>query len=254
MVKLTIDDKEIEVTEGTTVLEAAEKLAIYIPTLCHHEALVPYGGCRLCVVEVFKNGTTNLTSSCTYVVEDGLVVKTSTERVQRVRRLVIQLLLAEAPDAPVLQELAVKMGVDRAERLKPRKDDLCILCGRCVRACREVVGVYAIDYAERGYERKVVPPFYRSSPDCIACGTCFYICPTGAITMREVEEGESTRTPDGKELKGPARIMENWKVGLPMKRCKVCGDVIAPDFQLEYFRKKAGLSEDHFDVCPRCRE
>ena len=83
MVKLTIDNKEIEVTQGTTVLEAAEKLSIYIPTLCHHEALMPYGGCRLCVVEVAKNGTTDLTTSCTYKVEEGLSVRTDTARVQK---------------------------------------------------------------------------------------------------------------------------------------------------------------------------
>jgi len=254
MVKFTIDNKEIEVAEGTTVLEAAEKLSIYIPTLCHHEALIPYGGCRLCVVEVSRNGKTDLTTSCTYRAEEGLCVKTNTERVQKVRRLVLELLLSEAPEAQEIKDLAGEMGVIRPERLKPREDDLCILCGRCIRACREVVGVNAIDYAERGYDRKVAPPFYKSSPDCIACGTCFYICPTGAVAMQELEEGEKTRSPEGKELTGPARIMDNWKVSLPMKRCKQCGEVIAPDFQLEYLRKRVALTEDHFDTCPRCRE
>jgi len=254
MVKFTIDNKEIEVTEGTTVLEAAEKLSIYIPTLCHHQALKPYGGCRLCVVEVTKNGKTDLTTSCTYRAEEGLCVRTDTERVLKVRRLVLELLLAEAPDAQEIKDLASEMGVSRSERLKPRKDDLCILCGRCIRACREVVGVNAIDYAERGYDRKVAPPFYKSSPDCIACGTCFYICPTGAVTMQEIEEGEKARSPEGKQVTGPARIMDSWKVTLPMKRCKQCGEVIAPDFQLEYLRKRASLTEDYFDICPRCRE
>ena len=254
MVKFTINNKEIEVADGTTVLEAAEKLSIYIPTLCHHEVLMPYGGCRLCVVEVSKNGKTDLTTSCTYGAEEGLCVKTDTGRVQKVRRLVLELLLAEAPDAQEIQDLASEMGVSRPERLKPREDDLCILCGRCIRACREVVGVNAIDYAERGYDRKVAPPFYKSSPDCIACGTCFYICPTGAVRMQEVEEGEKARSPEGKQVTGPARIMDNWKVSLPIKRCKQCGEVIAPDFQLEYFTKRASLTEDHFDTCPRCRE
>ena len=118
MVKLTIDNKEIEVADGTTILEAAEKLSIYIPTLCHHEALMPYGGCRLCVVEVSKNGKTDLTTSCTYKAEEGLCVKTDTERVQKVRRLVLELLLAEAPDAQEIKDLASEMGVNRPERLK----------------------------------------------------------------------------------------------------------------------------------------
>ena len=254
MVKLTIDNQNIEVPEGTTVLEAAEKLNIYIPTLCHHESLMPYGGCRLCVVEVARNGTTDITSSCTYKVEAGLKVKTTTKRVQKVRRLVLELLLTEAPEAQIVQDLAREMGVAKPERLRPRKDDLCILCGRCVRACREVVGVSAIDFAGRGYSKKVAAPFFMSSPDCIACSTCFYICPTGAITMQEVEEGQKALIPEGEIIAGPARIIDNWKVGLEMKRCKQCGEIIAPEFQLEYLRKKVDLPKDHFDICPSCRE
>jgi len=254
MVKLTIDNKTIELAEGTTILEAAEKLNIYIPTLCHHQSLVPYGGCRLCVVEITRNGVTDLTSSCTYKVEEGLKVRTTAKKVQKVRRLVLELLLAEAPEAQVVQDLAREMGVTIPERLKPRRDDLCILCGRCIRACKEVVGLNAIDYAERGYSKKVATPFYQSSPDCIACGTCFYICPTGAITIQEVEEGQKARVPEGEEVTGPARVINNWKVGLVMKRCKKCGEIIAPEFQLEYLRKKVNLPEGHFDICPSCRE
>ena len=124
MVKLTIDDQIVEVPEGTTILEAAEKLNIYIPTLCHHESLTSYGGCRLCVVEITQNGVTDLTSSCTYKVEEGVKVKTTTERVKRVRRLVLELLLAEAPEAQIVQDLAKEMGITAQERLKPRRDDL----------------------------------------------------------------------------------------------------------------------------------
>jgi NADH dehydrogenase/NADH:ubiquinone oxidoreductase subunit G len=254
MVKITIDNQTVEVAEGTTILEAAEKLNIYIPTLCHHETLKPYGGCRLCVVEITRNGVADLTSSCTHKVEEGLRVKTDTERVHKVRRLVLELLLAESPGAESINDLAREMGVAVPERLKLRKDDLCILCGRCIRACQEVVGVKAIGYAERGYARKVAAPFYKSSPDCIACGTCFYVCPTGAISMQELEEGEKARIPEGEEVTGPARIIDNWKVGLAMKRCKKCGEIIAPEFQLEYLRKKVDLKEDHFDICPGCRE
>ena len=254
MVKLTIDNHTIEVREGTTILEAAEKLGIYIPTLCHHESLIPYGGCRLCVVEIAHHGATDLASSCTRKVDKGLTVKTGTERVRKVRRLVLELLLAEVPDAQIIKDLARDMGVDLPERLKPRKDDLCVLCGRCIRACREVVGVNAIDFAERGYVKKVASPFYKSSPDCIACGACVYVCPTGAITMQEVEEGEKARITGGEEITGPARIIDNWKVGLTMKRCAQCGEIIAPEVQLEYLRTKVSLEQGHFDLCPGCRE
>jgi predicted molibdopterin-dependent oxidoreductase YjgC len=254
MVTLTIDNRKIEVEEGTTVLEAAERLAVYIPTLCHEESLLPYGGCRLCVVEISRQGATELTTSCTRKAESAMVVKTFTERVLKVRQLVVELLLAEAPGSYELQELARKLGVAFPERLEPRGDDLCILCGKCIRACREVVGVNAIDYAERGYVKKVASPFYKSSPDCIACGTCYYVCPTGAVAMHEVADGERVTIPGGEEITGPARVVNNWKVGLPMKKCIKCGEVIAPEFQLEYIRKKAGLPEDHFETCPDCRE
>lgn len=110
MVTLKIDGREVEVPKGTTILEAARKLDIRIPTLCYHEALTPYGGCRLCVVEVSRDGATQVVSSCSYEVAEGIEVKTGTERVLEIRKFVIELLLAEAPEAKILQELALEMG------------------------------------------------------------------------------------------------------------------------------------------------
>ncbi|MCK4648029.1 (2Fe-2S)-binding protein, partial [bacterium] len=111
MVKLTIDNRKIEVEEGTTLLEAAQKLGIEIPTLCHHQALKPYGACRVCLVEVIKGSRPGLVASCTYPAEEGLIAKTDTERVKRARRLSIELLLARCPTSEKVRELALELGV-----------------------------------------------------------------------------------------------------------------------------------------------
>ena len=122
MVTLTIDGREVQVEAGKTVLEAADDNNIYIPTLCYHEAVAPYGACRLCVVEVVRRGRERLVASCLYPVEDGLVVKTESERVNNVRRLVTELLLARCPDSEVLQDLASRLGIDKS-RFKKEKDN-----------------------------------------------------------------------------------------------------------------------------------
>jgi len=105
MISLTIDDKRIEVEEGSTVLDAAEKLGIHIPTLCHHKSLAPYGACRLCLVEIEGPRGSTVRASCIYKVTDGLVVRTDTERVLKARRMMLELMWAHAPESPVLKEL-----------------------------------------------------------------------------------------------------------------------------------------------------
>ncbi len=252
MITITIDGKAVTVPEGTTILEAAQQTGIWIPTLCHHESLTPYGGCRLCAVEVAGDNGTQIVSACTFAAVNGLVVETATERVLNIRKFIIELLLAEAPQAKVLQDMAQALGVVQPQRFTPR-NELCIACGQCVRACREIVGVSAVDFANRGYERIAAAPFFQRSEDCIGCGTCVAVCPTGAITMRDIAEGEKATVPDGETLEGPARIMDNWKVGFKMKRCTKCGEPFAPEFQLEQISKKVSLPDDFFDVCRQCR-
>jgi predicted molibdopterin-dependent oxidoreductase YjgC len=252
MVKIIIDGIETAVPEGTTVLEAAGKLGIWIPTLCHHEALTPYGGCRLCVVEVTRDGSTQIVSSCACKAADGIEVQTETEKVLNIRKFIIELLLSEAPQAKILQDLASDLGVSAPDRFQVR-NELCISCGQCIRACQEIVGVGAIDFAGRGYERTAASPFFQRSEDCIGCGTCVAICPTGAIIMHDIAEGETATVPDSGEITGPARIIDNWKVGLAMKHCKKCGEPFAPQFQLDYISRKASLPDDFFDVCRQCR-
>ena len=181
MISLSIDGKKANVKEGATVLEAARSVGVDIPTLCYNSELRPYGACRLCTVEVGKGDRTRLLASCALPAEDGMEVKTDSERVLRGRRMVIELLLARAPEAPVLRELAARFGA-KDGRLAP-KNEKCILCGQCVAVCAEVVGAAAIGFAGRGVTRKVTTPFDAPSLTCIACGACTYVCPTGAIDM-----------------------------------------------------------------------
>jgi bidirectional [NiFe] hydrogenase diaphorase subunit len=182
MVTLNIDGQIIHVKRHTSILDAAKQLGIYVPTLCYHKLLKPYGSCRLCIVEVVKNNRSNLVTSCNYPAEDSLVVFTATERVKATRKGVMELLLARCPDVPEIQQLAEKMGI-KTVRFKKKGDQRCILCGLCVRVCEELVGVSAISFASRGTEREVNTPFGLDSDVCIGCGSCSYICPTGCIEM-----------------------------------------------------------------------
>ena len=252
MIRLTIDGQAVEVPEGATLLEAAQKLGVWIPTLCHHETLTPYGGCRLCAVELLRDNVSQIVSSCSYEAAEGLEVHTASEKVVEIRKFIISLLLTEAPEAKILQELAAELGISKASPIQPGTE-LCIACGRCIRACREIVGVCAIDFAKRGYEKKPASPFFERSESCIGCGTCAAICPTGAISIHDLLEEEYAMLADGTEVKGPARIINNWKVALPMKRCTKCGEYFAPQFQLEYFAHKVSLPPDYLNVCMQCR-
>lgn len=203
MVRLTIDAQPVEVPEDFTVLRAAKALGITIPTLCYNPHLKPYGGCRICLVEITATagrGRAGLVPACSYPVQEGLTIETASERVLQVRRFVVELLLASAPDAPEIQELAASFGVS-AERpgeldevgkyllLRAPKPvhTKCIKCGLCVRVCDEFVGMSATTFVNRGTERKVTTPLGKVSPTCIGCGACAYLCPTRAITIEPAE-------------------------------------------------------------------
>ncbi|MFH0777655.1 MAG: 2Fe-2S iron-sulfur cluster-binding protein [Candidatus Eisenbacteria bacterium] len=189
-VRLKIDGRELEVEKGLTILEAARTAGIEIPTLCFDEALEPYAACRLCVVEVSVKGAKIYAASCAYPVESGAEVRTSTETILLQRRLLVELYLARSPQARKVRELAEKLCVG-APRYKFSDTHNCILCGLCVRACREIVGAGAIGFAQRGMKRKVEPPFKRGSAACISCGTCTTICPTEAIRLEEIDRVKS---------------------------------------------------------------
>ena len=165
MLSLSIDGQTLGVARGTTLLEAAERLGIRIPKLCHHPALLPYGACRLCLVEVESPGKpATIQASCCYPALAGLVVKTDTPRVENARKIVAELLLARCPDSPVIQKLGRDLGVGKP-RVKAKNDD-CIYCGLCVRICEQRMGRASIGVSGRGPRRKVEPPYGKHNAAC----------------------------------------------------------------------------------------
>ena len=177
-----IDDQQLEAQTSSTILEAALSAGIKIPTLCHHPALESYGSCRLCTVEIEKNGKKRFVTACNYPIEDGLVVRTATPAVLDIRRMIAELLLSRCPKEKQIQDLAREYGV-----IEPRfklEEEKCILCGLCCRVCGEMVGVFAINFQNRGTERSVGAPYGELSKDCIACGACSLVCPTSAISAQ----------------------------------------------------------------------
>lgn len=175
MVNLKINGVPVSVEEGTTLLEAAQFLGFPIPTLCHYEGLSPYGACRLCVVEIGEGPKARLVSSCTYPAQEGLKVRTSSSRVVRARKMVIELLLASCPQSKEIQDLASALEV-RQQRFRQEHED-CILCGRCVRMCKEQMMANAIGFQGRGESRTIGTPFDVKSDVCRLCGGCIYVCP-----------------------------------------------------------------------------
>lgn len=204
MITLTIDGKSIRVEKGTHVLDAALNNGIDIPRLCYHPDLSVSGGCRLCQVEV--EGYTQPVPSCGLACAEGLVVKTQSERLTEIRRGVIDIFLADHPldcitcdkaGACSLQKYAYEFGLNETSYIPiysktlyqddnpffVRDHQYCILCGRCVRVCDEIVGVHAIDFAKRGFESHIATPYDGPMKDstCVFCGNCVQICPTAAL-------------------------------------------------------------------------
>ena len=243
MVTLNINGREISAEEGMTVLYAARENNIHIPTLCENEAVAPYGACRLCLVEITTaKGRERLVASCLYQVEEGLTGRTDSERITRIRRMLLELLLARCPDSEVIQDMARQAGVAKTRFPKQKGNNKCILCANCARTCEEVVGVAAISLARRGVDRELTTPFNEDfSEVCIGCGSCAYSCPTGAITM---EDRGSKRV-----IRWPHNRME-----FKLKKCSACGQYWAPEKQVEYVAQTSGTPVTDYDVCPDCRE
>jgi bidirectional [NiFe] hydrogenase diaphorase subunit len=174
-IKMEIDGKSVKTPVGSTVLQAAKEAGINIPTLCHNDGLEPYGACRMCLVEIRKRGETKLVASCLFTAEEGLVVNTNSDKVRRVRKMIIELLW------PAFQQYGKEYGVTRS-RFQTGMTD-CSMCGLCVRYCAEKKKANALYFKGRGIDRK--PALIEDSPlSCSGCKECYSLCSSGWIASR----------------------------------------------------------------------
>ncbi len=242
-VALKINNRKITAEAGTTVLQVARDNGIFIPTLCHNDGVAPYGGCRLCIVEIVDGKHTTVHPSCSYPVREEIRVRTETERINNVRRTIISFLMNKKKErSEAVQQMTEDYGVGEPTTRQMVENENCIRCGLCVRACREIVGRSAICFIGQGYERKVGTPFDEKSSDCIGCGTCEFICPTGCVEMEDILAPE------------PVRKLKKWKTELQLRVCKECNNPFFPALALDRFRDGNLFATPEFlDVCPSCR-
>ncbi|MGC9324458.1 MAG: 2Fe-2S iron-sulfur cluster-binding protein [Desulfomonilia bacterium] len=236
-VKIVIDGREVEAIKDQSVLEVARENGIYIPALCYHPEVLSSGGsCRVCLVEAHQGGRMRLVTSCNYPARTGLEIKTDTDLVRRIRKGVLELLLARVPDSDVIRDLAVKDGIEGPRFFVDEGENnryKCISCGLCAQVCEDVVGVSAISMLGRSSEKAPGTPYHKDSAACIGCGACAYACPTGAISMKDT---------DG--------VRKIWGKEFTMICCSVCGKPYIPEAQVDWIVKTTGKDRSFFDRCP----
>ena len=217
---LTIDGKEVQAEPGQSLLEVCKKNGVPIPTLCHFEGLSEVGACRLCLVEV--EGSPKLFPTCVTQAQPNQKVHTNTERLQKYRRTIVELLFTErnhicavcvANKNCELQDLANSVGMDHVQLpyLMPEvgvdashgkyviDQNRCVLCTRCVRVCDEVEGAHVWDVMNRGVNSRVIAGFndpWAAAEACTWCGKCVMVCPVGALWPKDAVQGKLMRHPD----------------------------------------------------------
>ena len=260
MPTVTIDSRRGEFPLGTTILTAAGALGADIPSLCHVSGLPPDPVCRVCTVEVELDGRVTMQTACSRPVVEGMVIHTRSERVLARRRVLLQMLLARSPHLPPIRELAAREGVTEtpfaATLPEGTEPDDCLLCGRCVRACREISGAEVLGWRGRGFGRRVALPFDEPSDGCVSCTACASVCPTGCITVedetgREIGHEELQLGPNSAIRVGtyqavPARPFVDPEVCIHLQYggCGVCAEVCdqkAIDLEMEPESEQVGV-------------
>jgi len=255
---VTIDGCKIEVEKDTTILDAAKKAGIWIPTLCYHPAISCDASCRLCMVELdprFHEGKPapaeaggnrrQLVTACNYPVRHDVVVYVESDRAKQARQGVMELLLARAPESQELKALAERMAVSQTHYPTVTESQRnCILCGLCVRVCEQIICKAAIGFAGRGAERTVAAPFRQPSEDCIGCGACAAICPVGTIKIRIHKD---TQEVEISPFKSRAKLLVCQECKRPIVSTQVSEQVLSKSkINWEEFRQRLRL-------CPKCR-
>ncbi|MFW6180925.1 MAG: 2Fe-2S iron-sulfur cluster-binding protein [Spirochaetota bacterium] len=245
MPTVTIEGTGVQVPAESTILDAAKKAGVWIPTLCYSPVLPATASCRICLVELDRGGWSQLVTACNYPVRRDITVRANSERAVKARRGVMQLLLARSPESMELKELALRMGVRETPYPTVTESQRnCILCGLCISVCEEVIGCSAIGYAGRSADRTVTTPFRLASEDCIACGACAAVCPVGTIQVRiHRDTGEAEISP----FKSRAKLLVCEECGRQLVTEPVGAQVLERvKIDWEEFRKRARL-------CPECR-
>ncbi|MDR1585842.1 MAG: (2Fe-2S)-binding protein [Treponema sp.] len=263
LIRVKINGKECEAEKGEYILEVARRNKIFIPGLCHHEALSGLGCCRLCVVEVNEEGKPRVVVSCVYPLDKDCEVYTESEKIKRVRRNILAMLRGRAPQSSRIASLCEMYGAPDDTRFsfspaaadnsaaaggaadpgaaldaaKNRMLTSCILCGLCAEACARL-GSGAISSVGRGVNKKISTPYDEASPDCIGCGSCAAVCPTGAVECTEQ---------DG--------IRVIWGRAFELVRCENCGTPFATKEEIARAMTESGSEQPGAEtlLCENCR-
>lgn len=234
MPTLSIDGKKVTVPEDSTVLDAARAVGVKIPTLCHHDGLEPWGGCRLCVVDLWRPGWDEdwfkMVTSCNHPAEDGLKVFTKSKRILETRGVILDLLLARCPEAPLIQQMAADYGIEETAYTPREEPDDCILCALCTRVC-DHLDIAAISTVSRGAGKEVAPPFHEAPPDCIGCLACAEVCPTNCIPYETSNISRSI-----------------WGKNFEMLRDPATGQAVITKAQAEFFAGRNGVPQSYFET------
>ena len=233
-VKVIINGKECIAEKGEFLLDIAERNGFVIPHLCHHESLRGQATCRICIVEVVENGKKKIVTSCIFPVMRDIVVETNTEDIRGMRKTLLSLLMAEAPDNETISLMAKEYGIGDYSRFHMDKGNECIMCGLCVKACEEL-GCNSIATINRGTTKKIATPYEEPSLECIGCGSCASVCPTGCI---KIEEGYGTR--------------KIWNREFELLKCSVCGKHFITKEEYDYINEKCAMPEE--PVCKSCKQ
>ena len=240
-ISLSINGVPVEARRGDNVLDAARRAGFEIPSLCHHEAVTPYGACRLCLVEITKGGRTKTTTSCNYEVLPNIEVKTDTPEIRRHRAMVLELILARAPEHPRIKALAASYGVTRSRfrafETQPRPLEGCILCGLCVRVCAESMGAHALTFVGRGDRRALGTPFHDAPSSCIGCASCARVCPTDCISFKDTATKRTI-----------------WGRTFSLIQCEVCDTPLLTREHRDHALAHHVLPEGYYTTCPSCKK